>query len=106
MVSSGRVHFRDRWSRFHSAGKTTLSERLSTRLDATLVLEETEDPYLSELHANAAAPSAQRRYLLNRDRQQTILKQAHPRSDHDFRLPVRQGQIFATIYDNELFIYQ
>jgi Ni2+-binding GTPase involved in maturation of urease and hydrogenase len=30
------------------AGKTALTERLGTRLDATVVLEETENPFLAD----------------------------------------------------------
>ena len=93
------------------AGKTTLAERLSTRLDATLVLEETENPFLSDFYADrpGAALQAQLFFLLNRHRQQTTLQQADlfkqaTVSDYMFD----RDKIFAylNLDDNELFIYQ
>ena len=77
------------------AGKTALAERLGTRLDATVVLEETENPFLADFYADrpGAALQAQLFYLLNRHRQQTALRQARSlQPDDDLRLPVRQGQ--------------
>ena len=60
------------------AGKTALAERLGTRLDATVVLEETENPFLADFYADkpGAALQVQLFYLLNRHRQQTSLRQA------------------------------
>ena len=60
------------------AGKTALAERLGTRLDATVVLEEMENPFLADFYADrpGAALQAQLFYLLNRHRQQTTLRQA------------------------------
>src|SRR3954447_8792316 len=60
------------------AGKTALAERLGTRLDATVVLEETENPFLADFYADrpGAALQAQLFYLLARHRQQTTLQQA------------------------------
>ena len=93
------------------AGKTTLAERLSTRLDATLVLEDTENPFLADFYADrpGAALQAQLFYLLNRHRQQTALQQGDlfsqtMVSDYVFD----KDKIFAylNLDDNELFIYQ
>ena len=93
------------------AGKTSLAERLSTRLDATLVLEETENPFLADFYADrpGAALQAQLFYLLSRHRQQTSLRQADlfaqvTISDYLFD----KDKIFAylNLDDNELFIYQ
>jgi deoxyguanosine kinase len=93
------------------AGKTTLAERLGTRLDATLVLEETDNPFLTDFYADrpGAALQAQLFYLLNRHRQQTALRQADlftqiTVSDYLFD----KDKIFAylNLDDNELFIYQ
>ena len=93
------------------AGKTTLAERLGTRLDATLVLEESENPFLADFYADrpGAALQAQLFYLLNRHRQQTALRQADlfnqiTISDYLFD----KDKIFAylNLDDNELFIYQ
>src|SRR5262249_59694942 len=60
------------------AGKTALAERLGARLDATVVLEETENPFLADFYGDrpGAALQAQLFYLLNRHRQQTSLRQA------------------------------
>jgi len=93
------------------AGKTTLATRLGTRLDATLVLEETDNPFLVDFYADrpGAALQAQLFYLLNRHRQQTSLRQADlftqiTVSDYLFD----KDKIFAylNLDDNELFIYQ
>jgi deoxyguanosine kinase len=93
------------------AGKSSLAERLATRLDATAVLEETENPFLSDFYAGRAgsALQAQLFYLLNRHRQQLTLRQADlfaqsMVSDYLFD----KDKIFAylNLDDNELFIYQ
>ncbi len=93
------------------AGKTALAERLGTRLDATVVLEEAENPFLADFYADrpGAALQAQLFYLLNRHRQQTSLRQTDLFSqiticDYLFD----KDKIFAYLYldDNELFIYQ
>jgi deoxyadenosine/deoxycytidine kinase len=93
------------------AGKTTLAERLGTRLDATLVLEDTDNPFLADFYADrpGAALQAQLFYLLNRHRQQLALRQADlftqvMVSDYLFD----KDRIFAylNLDDNELFIYQ
>ena len=93
------------------AGKTALAERLAARLDATVVLEETENPFLADFYADrpGAALQAQLFYLLMRHRQQTSLRQADLFSqiticDYLFD----RDKIFAylNLDDNELFIYQ
>jgi deoxyadenosine/deoxycytidine kinase len=93
------------------AGKTALAERIGTRLDATIVLEETENPFLADFYADrpGSALQAQLFYLLSRHRQQTLLRQADlfsqiTVSDYLFD----RDKIFAylNLDDNELFIYQ
>jgi deoxyadenosine/deoxycytidine kinase len=93
------------------AGKTALAERLGTRLDATVVLEEMENPFLADFYADrpGAALQAQLFFLLNRHRQQVMLRQADLFSqitvcDYVFD----KDKIFAylNLDDNELFIYQ
>jgi deoxyadenosine/deoxycytidine kinase len=93
------------------AGKTALAERLGTRLDATVVLEEMDNPFLADFYADrpGAALQAQLFYLLNRHRQQVTLRQADLFSqitvcDYVFD----KDKIFAylNLDDNELFIYQ
>jgi deoxyadenosine/deoxycytidine kinase len=93
------------------AGKTVLAERLGSRLDATLVLEETDNPFLADFYTDrpGSALQAQLFFLLNRHRQQTALRQADlftqiTISDYLFE----RDKIFAylNLDDNELFIYQ
>ena len=92
-------------------GKSSLAERLAARLDATAVLEDTDNPFLSDFYAGraGAALQAQLFYLLNRHRQQTELRQ----SDLFSQLTVcdylfERDKIYAylNLDDNELFIYQ
>src|SRR5438067_12245285 len=93
------------------AGKTALAERLSARLDATLVLEETENPFLADFYADrpGAALQAQLFCLLNRHRQQTALRQADLFSQttiSDYLFDKDKIFAYLNLDDNELFIYQ
>ena len=92
-------------------GKSSLAERLAARLDATAVLEETDNPFLPDFYAgrSGAALQAQLFYLLNRHRQLLGLQQGNLFSqtticDYVFD----KDKIFAylNLDDNELFIYQ
>jgi deoxyadenosine/deoxycytidine kinase len=112
MISSARVHFR--YIAVEGpigAGKTTLAERLGTRLDATLVLEDTDNPFLADFYADrpGAALQAQLFYLLNRHRQQTSLRQADLFSQvtiSDYLFDKDKIFAYLNLDDNELFIYQ
>ena len=93
------------------AGKTVLAERMGARLDAAVVLEESENPFLADFYADCpgAALQAQLFYLLNRHRHQTALRQV----DLFSQLTITnylfdKDKIFAylNLDDNELFIYQ
>jgi deoxyadenosine/deoxycytidine kinase len=93
------------------AGKTALAEQLGARLDATIIREDAENPFLADFYAGrpGAALQAQLCYLLNRHRQQTLMQQADLFSqlticDYLFD----KDRIFAhlNLDDNELFIYQ
>jgi deoxyadenosine/deoxycytidine kinase len=93
------------------AGKTTLADRLATRLDATLVLEETDNPFLADFYGDrpGAALQAQLFYLLNRHRQQTALQQADLFSQTmvaDYLFDKDKIFAYLNLDDNELFIYQ
>jgi len=93
------------------AGKTGLAERLGTRLDATLVLEETENPFLADFYADrpGAALQAQLFYLLSRHRQQTSLQQTDLFSQAticDYLFDKDKIFAYLNLDDNELFIYQ
>ena len=92
-------------------GKTQLAERLGTRLDATLVLEERENPFLTDFYADrpGAALQAQLFYLLGRHRQQTSLRQSDLFSQltvSDYLFDRDKIFAFLNLDDNELFIYQ
>ena len=92
-------------------GKTSLAERLATRLDATLVLEESENPFLADFHSGrpGAALQAQLFYLLNRHRQLVALRQADLFSQTtvcDYLFDKDKIFAFLNLDDNELFIYQ
>lgn len=92
-------------------GKTRLAERLAARLEATTILEDTENPFLADFYAGrpGSALQAQLFYLLNRHRQLTNKRQADlflqtTVCDYVFD----KDKIFAylNLDDNELFIYQ
>jgi deoxyadenosine/deoxycytidine kinase len=92
-------------------GKSSLAERVASRLDATAVLEETDNPFLADFYAGraGAALQAQLFFLLNRHRQLVGLQQRTLFSqgtvcDYVFD----KDKIFAylNLDDNELFIYQ
>ena len=93
------------------AGKTVLAERLATRLDATLVLEDRENPFLADFYGDrpGAALQAQLFYLLSRHRQQTTLQQADLFSQTtvaDYLFDKDKIFAYLNLDDNELFIYQ
>jgi deoxyguanosine kinase len=92
-------------------GKTSLAERLASRLDAAFMREEMENPFLADFYSGrpGAALQAQLFYLLNRHRQQLTLRQGDlfaqmTVADYLFD----RDKIFAylNLDDNELFIYQ
>jgi deoxyadenosine/deoxycytidine kinase len=93
------------------AGKTALAERLGGRLDATIVLEETDNPFLADFYADrpGAALQAQLFYLLSRHRQQTALRQTDLFSQitiADYLFDKDKIFAYLNLDDNELFIYQ
>jgi deoxyguanosine kinase len=93
------------------AGKTALAERLGTRLDATVVLEETENPFIADFYADkpGSALQAQLFYLLTRHRQQTTLRQSDLFSQIticDYLFDKDKIFAYLNLDDNELFIYQ
>ena len=92
-------------------GKSLLADHLGARLDATVVLDEADNPFLSDFYADrqGAAFQAQLFFTLARHRQQTSLRQ----SDLFSQLTVcdylfERDKIYAylNLDDNELFIYQ
>lgn len=92
-------------------GKSALADRLGARLDATMVLDEGENPFLADFYSGRAGSAfqAQLFFTLARHRQQTALRQ----SDLFSQLTVcdylfERDKIYAylNLDDNELFIYQ
>jgi deoxyadenosine/deoxycytidine kinase len=92
-------------------GKSSLAERLGARLDANVVLDDGENPFLQDFYMGRAGAAFQVQLfsLLNRHRQQTELRQGDlfaqtTISDYLFE----KDRIYANLNldDNELFIYQ
>jgi deoxyadenosine/deoxycytidine kinase len=92
-------------------GKSTLADRLGARLDATMVLDETENPFLADFHAGRAGAGfqAQLFFTLARHRQQTSLRQSDLFSQLticDYLFDRDKIHAYLNLDDNELFIYQ
>ena len=92
-------------------GKTSLAERLAVRLDATAVLEETDNPFLADFYGGrpGAALQTQLFYLLNRHRQLMALQQANLFAQTticDYLFDKDKIFAYLKLDDNELFIYQ
>jgi deoxyadenosine/deoxycytidine kinase len=92
-------------------GKTALADRLGTRLDAAVVLDDTDNPYLGEAHAGrpGAAFQAQLFSLLARHRQQRAIRQGDLFSQTviaDYLFDKDKIYAYLALDDNELFIYQ
>jgi deoxyadenosine/deoxycytidine kinase len=92
-------------------GKSSLAKRLATRLDATAVLEERENPFLADFYGGrpGAALQTQLFYLLNRHRQQQALQQGDLFSQSivaDYLFDRDKIFAYLNLDDNELFIYQ
>jgi deoxyadenosine/deoxycytidine kinase len=92
-------------------GKTALAERLGARLDATVVLDEQENPFLESFYAggSGAAFQTQLFFTLARHRQQFRLRQADLFSQTticDYLFDRDRIYAFLNLDDNELFIYQ
>ncbi len=92
-------------------GTSLLADRLGSRLDATIVLDETENPFLPDFYAErpGAAFQAQLFYTLSRHRQQTQLRQNDLFSQLticDYLFDRDKIYAYLNLDDNELFIYQ
>ena len=92
-------------------GKSALSERIATRLDATAVLEEADNPFLADFYAGraGAALQAQLFYLLNRHRQLVGVQQGNLFAQAtvcDYLFDKDKIFAYLNLDDNELFIYQ
>jgi deoxyadenosine/deoxycytidine kinase len=94
-----------------AVGKTALADRLGTRLDAAIVLDETENPFLADAYAGrgGAAFQAQLFWLLARHRQQSAVRQGDLFSQttvSDYLFDKDKVYAYVSLDDNELFIYQ
>jgi deoxyguanosine kinase len=92
-------------------GTSVLADRLGSRLDATVVLDETDNPFLPDFYAErpGAAFQAQLFYTLSRHRQQTALRQNDLFSQLticDYIFDRDKIYAYLNLDDNELFIYQ
>jgi deoxyguanosine kinase len=92
-------------------GKSLLADRLGSRLDATVVLDEAENPFLPDFYAGraGAAFQAQLFFTLSRHRQQTSLRQSDLFSQLtvcDYLFDRDKIYAYLNLDDNELFIYQ
>jgi deoxyadenosine/deoxycytidine kinase len=92
-------------------GKSTLADRLGARMDATVVLDETDNPFLADFHADrpGAGFQAQLFFTLARHRQQMSLRQSDLFSQLtvcDYLFARDKIYAYLNLDDNELFIYQ
>ena len=92
-------------------GKSLLADRLGARLDATVVLDETENPFLADFYSDrpGAAFQAQLFFTLSRHRQQTAVRQSDLFSQltvADYLFDRDKIYAYLNLDDNELFIYQ
>jgi deoxyguanosine kinase len=92
-------------------GKSALADRLGARLDATMVLDEGENPFLADFYSGRAGSAfqAQLFFTLARHRQQTALRQSDLFSQVtvcDYLFERDKIYAYLNLDDNELFIYQ
>ena len=92
-------------------GKSVVADRLGARFDATIVLDETDNPFLADFYAErpGAGFQSQLFYTLSRHRQQTALRQSDLFSQVtvcDYLFERDKIYAYLNLDDNELFIYQ
>jgi len=92
-------------------GKSALVDRLAARLDAAMVLDEGDNPFLADFYAEraGAAFQAQLFFTLARHRQQSALRQSDLFSQVticDYLFERDKIYAYLNLDDNELFIYQ
>ena len=92
-------------------GKSTLADRLGVRLDATMVLDDAENPFLADFYAGRAGAAFQTQlfFTLARHRQQLSLRQSDLFSQvvvADYLFERDKIYAYLNLDDNELFIYQ
>jgi deoxyadenosine/deoxycytidine kinase len=92
-------------------GKSVLADLLGARFDATVVLDDTDNPFLSDFYAGrpGAGFQAQLFFTLARHRQQVSLRQRDLFSQLticDYLFERDKVYAYLNLDDNELFIYQ
>jgi deoxyguanosine kinase len=92
-------------------GKTVLAERLGARLDATVILDERDNPFLVDFYQErpGAAFQSQLFFTLTRYRQQGSLRQSDLFSQLlicNYLFDRDKIYAYVNLDDNELFIYQ
>ena len=92
-------------------GKSALADQLGARFDATVVLDETDNPFLADFYAERPGSGfqAQLFYTLGRHRQQMSLRQRDLFSQLticDYLFERDKIYAYLNLDDNELFIYQ
>jgi deoxyadenosine/deoxycytidine kinase len=92
-------------------GKSLVADRLGARLDATVVLDDTDNPFLADFYAGRAGAGFQSQlfYTLSRHRQQTHLRQSDLFSQLtvcDYLFDRDKIYAYLNLDDNELFIYR
>ncbi len=92
-------------------GKSLLADHLGARLDATVVLDEVDNPFLGDFYAGrpGAAFQTQLFFTLARHRQQALLRQSDLFSQLticDYLFDRDKIYAYLNLDDNELFIYQ
>jgi deoxyadenosine/deoxycytidine kinase len=90
---------------------SALADRLGARLDAAMVLDDSENPFLTDFYAGrpGSAFQAQLFFTLTRHRQQAALRQSDLFSQItvcDYLFDRDKIYAYLNLDDNELFIYQ
>ena len=92
-------------------GKTALADRLGARLDASVVLDDPDNPFLADFYRgrSGAAFQTQLFYTLARHRQQLAIRQGdlfNQATVCDYVFDRDRIYAFLNLDDNDLFIYQ
>jgi deoxyguanosine kinase len=92
-------------------GKTALAERIGARLDASVILDERDNPFLHDFYSARAGAAFQTQlfFTLARHRQLQRLRQGDLFSQKtvcDYLFERDRIYAFLNLDDNELFIYQ
>ena len=92
-------------------GKAVLAERLGARLNATLIRDETENPFLADFYAGRSGAAFQTQLFFTLARHRRLLKVRqgdlfNQATICDFLFERDRIYAFLNLDDNELFIYQ